>query len=133
MKFVDANYFLRFFLNDNHRQHLVASALFAKASLGKANLCTDLIVIFEVYWVLKKYYGAKHVFVKQTIEDICHMDFVVLSERSLLNIAITNLASFNYDLEDSYHFFFAQSQKAKEFATFDKKIKNKFTLFLKNS
>jgi len=126
MIFVDANYFLRFFLDDNHDQHLIASDLFTKASLGKEDLCIDMVVIFEIYWVLKKYYGARHLFVRQTILNICHMDFVFMPERSILNLAITNFDSFNYDLEDSFHFFFAQSQKAKEFATFDKKLKNKF-------
>jgi len=126
MIFVDANHFLRFFLDDNHSQHLIASDLFTKASLGKEDLCTDIVVIFEIYWVLKKYYGARHFFVKQTILNICHMDFVFIPERSILNLAATNFGSFNYDLEDAFHFFFAQSQKVKEIATFDKKLKIKF-------
>ena len=126
MIFVDTNYFLRFFLNDNQGQHLDASNLFEKASLGKVYLYTDLIVFFEIYWVLKKYYKVENIFVKQTLINICNMNFIELSEKQTLRDALHNFDKFNYDLEDAYHFYNCKAQKIDKIATFDKKLSNKF-------
>ncbi|MBU3935116.1 PIN domain-containing protein [Patescibacteria group bacterium] len=129
MIFVDTNFFLRFFLQDNSPQFRQAKKLFHQASSGQATLGTSLIVFFEVYWVLSSLYGRKHELVLQTLLAIANMDFVFLPQRQLLKTCLANFSRFNYDLEDTYNFFYAQSKKVSEFATFDKKLKEKFILF----
>jgi predicted nucleic acid-binding protein len=75
---------------------------------------------------LKSYYGVKHLFVKQTLNQICHFDFVYIEERQILLDAINNFAKFNYDLEDAYNFYYAQSKKVDKIASFDKKLIKNF-------
>jgi predicted nucleic acid-binding protein len=128
MIIVDTNYFLRFLLDDVSEQHQQAIDLFTQASQGKIKLTTDTIVIFEIYWVLKKYYGVENQLVKNSLFKICQLEFVHLSDRDILLDAITNFDSFNYDLEDAYHFYSALSQKVEKIATFDKKLSKKYLL-----
>ncbi len=59
MIFVDTNYFLRFFLRDSREQYLIVKQFFLDGASGKIKLFTSLIVLFEVYWVLKSYYGKE--------------------------------------------------------------------------
>lgn len=128
MIFVDTNYFLRFILKDVPDQFKTSFKLFDDASLGKKQLSTDTLVIFEIYWVLKNLYTAEHPFVKDSLLKICSFDFIYLAERSLLFEAISNFDSFSFDLEDSYHFFQAKLQKVSKLATFDSKLMKKFEL-----
>lgn len=131
MIFIDTNYFLRFILNDVPVQNKIVTELFIKASRENIRLFTDIIVIFEVYWVLKEYYSMEKVYIKNALSDICHVDVVEISEKKLLLETIKNLELFNYDFEDAYHFFYCQSQKINQIATFDKKLNNKFKLLNK--
>ncbi len=133
MIFVDTNFFLRFFLQDNRIQLRQAKKLFHQAASGQVELTTSLIVFFEIYWVLSSLYGHKHHLVSQTLMAIINMDFITLPQRQLLKACLANFARFNYDLEDSYNFFYAHSKKISEFATFDKKLKEKFILFSQNA
>ncbi|MFA7301730.1 MAG: PIN domain-containing protein [Candidatus Shapirobacteria bacterium] len=130
MIFVDTNYFLRFFLDDNLSQHNLASELFEKASLGKVDLCTDILVILEVYWVLKKYYKIDNTLVRQTVLNILNMNFIELPEKAILRDSLHNIDKFNYDFEDVYHFFYCQANKVDQIATFDKKLSKKFKNFI---
>lgn len=126
MIFIDTNYFLRFFINDVSNQYQQVKKLFLEASQGKYQLITDIIVVFEVYWVLKKVYNFDNLQTKQIINQICHFDFVFIPDREILLDAINNFDKFNYDLEDAYHFYYAQSKKVDKIASFDKKLTKNF-------
>ena len=56
MIFIDTNYFLRLLLQDDDNQHKKAEKLFLEAAEGKVLVFTSIIVIFEIYWVLKSHY-----------------------------------------------------------------------------
>jgi predicted nucleic acid-binding protein len=124
--FVDTNYLLRFFIKDNSDQHQQVAELFRSASQNKHQLVTDIIVVFEIYWVLRKVYGFDNSQIKQILNQICHLDFIFIENREILLDAINNFDKFNYDLEDAYHFYYAQSKGISKVATFDKKLEKHF-------
>lgn len=126
MTFIDTNFFLRFLLDDLPNQKDEAVKLFTKASSGQEKLVTNIIVIFEIYWVVKNLYGVKHSLTKQFLTKVCNFSFVYLDNKQIIIKAIENFHKFNYDLEDSYHYYFCQSKNINNIATFDKKLKNKF-------
>lgn len=126
MIFVDTNYFLRFLLDDNQPQKKVVNDLFRKGSFGKQKLFTDVIVIFEIYWVVKKIYGVKNPLTKKFLLQVCNLSFVTIDDRQILLDAIQNFDKFNYDLEDAYHYYFSLSSNINSIATFDKKLKSSF-------
>ncbi len=128
MVFVDTNYFLRFLLKDNSSQSQKAINLFQKASLGQVKLDTSVIVIFEIYWVLKSFYKKNNQFTQKILSDILKMEFIDFENYEILKLAIYNLSYYNFDLEDAYNCFYASRNKIKIFKTFDQKLKNKFKL-----
>ena len=129
MNFVDANYFLRFLLNEDTDQHAEASNLFHLASEGKVNLITSLIVFFEIYWVLSSFYAKNRYDTVQLLQKILNLNFIVLKERQLLLDSLSLFQKTNLDLEDCYNFYYAKSLNIKvdSFKTFDKKLLKEYS------
>lgn len=122
MTFIDTNYFLRFLLADNHKQSEKVKELFLSAAEGKSQLFTSGIVIFEIYWVLSSYYGKNKSEIVLTLEKILALEFIEVDNRSIFFQALNLFQGQPLSLEDCYHLAFANSKKAKTFATFDQKL-----------
>lgn len=126
MIFVDTNYFLRLLLRDVEKQHQKAKRLFQEAAVGKIKLFTSVIVFFEIYWVLASFYRKRKSKIAQVLRDLLKMDFVKLEEKSLLEKAVKTFNQTNLDLEDSFNLVYAHRMKAKDFKSFDKRLRDKF-------
>lgn len=125
MIFVDTNYFLRFLLQDNPTQYAKSKQLFTDAANSKIELFTSIIVLFEVYWVLKSYYNIKKPQLIIILRSMLKMQFI-LEERSILEKTLDYFAKINLDLEDCYNLSFAKARGAKDFKTFDLKFTKEF-------
>lgn len=126
MIFIDTNYLLRFILGDNPVQSREVADFFISSLKNRTPLCTDTTVLFEVYWVLKKYYRIKPEDIYEALIKIYHIDIIDIPDREIFLNAITNFHKFNYDLEDAYHFYYAQSKNVTNIATYDKNLIKKF-------
>lgn len=126
MIFVDTNYFLRFFIGQPQDQHLEAKALFHKGALGDVELCTSLVVFFEVYWVATSFYAFKREKVTSFLRNMLTMEFIRLENRDILADAVSTYEKTSFDLEDAYNLAYAHSVQVKDFATYDKQLKKKF-------
>lgn len=126
MTFIDTNYFLRFFLGEPYDQSRQAKALFQKAAHGEVNLSTSAVVFFEVYWVASSFYQMEKEKVAAFLRGILKMEFIELENRTLLVDAVELYEETPFDLEDAYNLTYARSIRAKEFATFDVKLKKKY-------
>lgn len=127
MIFIDTNYFLRFLLNDINKQHKEAKSLFLKAAKGQLKLVTSLIVIFEIYWVLRSVYRQEKTTIVNLLEKVIGMSFIELNERVLLQEALSLFRkNQSLSLADCYNFAFAKNEGVKEFRTFDRKLDKAF-------
>lgn len=126
MIFVDTNYFLRFFLGEPYDHHAQAKALFQKAARGDAQLGTSIVVFFEVYWVASSFYHLEKEKSAGFLRNMLKMEFIRLENRPLLVEAVSLYFDTSFDLEDAYNLVYARASRAKEFATFDIKLKKKF-------
>lgn len=122
MIFIDTNYFLRFFLADNHKQSKKVKELFVSAAEGKSKIFTSNIVIFEIFWVLSSYYRKNKSEIISTLEKILALEFIEVDDRAVFVRALTLFQKRSLSLEDCYHLSFASFKKAKSFATFDQKL-----------
>lgn len=126
MIFLDTNYFLRFLLKDNQGQYLTVKRLFFRASHGKAELLTSLIVFFEIVWVLRSYYGKQKGNLCLILAKLLKMNFINFPERYLLEKSLDLFEKENLSFEDCYNFILAKEKNVASFATFDKKLKARF-------
>ncbi len=126
MIFVDTNYFLRYLRADIPKQYGEAKDLFLKAATGEVTLFTSITVIFEIYWVMQKFYGENKEKTADHLKDILSMGFVKVQEGGLMKQAIDIYSRTKLDLEDSYNLVYAINKKAEDFKTFDKKLEKAF-------
>lgn len=122
MEFIDTNYFLRFFLKDNRKQYLITKQFFLDGASGKIKLFTSTVVFFEVYWVLKSYYGKNKNDLERTLSKILRFTFIDFPQKENLEKALLIFEKENLSLEDCYNLVYSQENKASSFATFDKKL-----------
>lgn len=126
MIFVDTNYFLRFLLKDNNKQHQQAKAVFEQAAVGEIKLFTSVIVFFEIYWVLSSFYNKKKQELVDILHDVLSLSFIRFENPEILSKALKFYQESKLDLEDSYNVIYAKQQNAEDFKTFDQKIKVAF-------
>lgn len=126
MIFVDTNYFLRYLRADIPKQYEEAKDLFLKAAIGEVTLFTSITVIFEIYWVMQKFYGENKEKTAGHLKDILSMGFVKVQEGGVMKQAIDIYSRTKLDLEDSYNLVYAINKKAEDFKTFDKKLEKAF-------
>jgi len=126
MIFIDTNYFLRFLLRDDNNQHLKAKKVFEEAAIGEKKLFTSLIVFFEIYWVLSSFYKKNKKELIDILNDVLSMSFIRFENIDILTTALKFYQEYNLDLEDSYNIVYSKQLNAKEFKTFDQKIKSFF-------
>ncbi len=124
--FVDANYFLSYFLNRDLSQQLTVIKLFEKASQNEIKLITSTLVVFEVYWTLRSFYKLPFSVVKKTIVQLIKMSFIDINDRDILMQALVIFTSYSVGLEDCYHQIYAKYNQANSIATFDQKLKSSF-------
>ena len=126
MIFIDTNYFLRLLLQDDDNQHKKAEKLFLEAAEGKVLVFTSIIVIFEIYWVLKSHYKKTNRQIYEFLTKILKMRFISLPEANLLQETVQIFLQTNFGLEDCYHLIYSKEFEAQNLATFDEKLLKEF-------
>jgi predicted nucleic acid-binding protein len=126
MIFVDTNYFLRYFIEDGTTLHQDACRFFKKQSAKTDRIITSSVVVFEVYWVAKSYYGLAKADILKMLLSILKMTFIELSERELWTATLVTYTNSTLSLEDSYNLEYAKVSGCSEFATYDLALKKRF-------
>lgn len=126
MIFVDTNYFARFLLKDVPRQYLQAEKLFKSGAQDKIKLVTSVVVLFEIYWLFKSFYGKTKAEIIDILQGVLSMNFIQFERHQEFKKALELFATTRLGLEDCYHIAFAKSQGIKDIRTFDKKLAREF-------
>lgn len=126
MNFVDTNYFLRFIIDDDKYQYEEAKHLFLEASDGKVLLFTSVMVMFEIYWTLTKFYEKSKKEAINVLDSILDMSFLEIENKKIVRKAINLFKNSSLEFVDLYNLVFARQNKAENFKTFDKKLQKAF-------
>lgn len=127
MTFVDANYFVRYIENDNELQVAEINKLFVKGASGEEELVSSMVVFFEIYWLMKTYYGKKKDDLVAVLRNVLNLSFIKWENQKKLTEAVELMKKTNYDLEDAYNLVYAKSVKANVMGSFDKKLQRVWT------
>jgi len=120
--FVDTNYFLRLLLKEDEKQFYQVYSLFQKAIKDEVKLCTSVVVLFEIYWVLSSFYKKNKPQVSQYLEKILTMSYIEIEKRETFTYALSIYKKNPLDLEDCYNLAIGEILNVDEFASFDKKL-----------
>lgn len=119
---IDSNVFLRYFIQDIAEQFTVAKELFEHVEGGQKTGYISILVINEVSWILRKYYGVERkVYLPQLIK-ILHLDHIKILEakkEAVINI-LEKMKKKQMDFTDLYLIEIAGS---KDIVSFDRDLK----------
>lgn len=119
----DANAFLRFILNDNPDQKKVFNKLLQQAKQDKITLIVPHIVIFEMDFILEKYYEFSKEAVIERLQPLVSTKYLQVDDREVFMSALKIYSSVNISFVDCFLLAKATLEEAKLF-TFDKKLEN---------
>ena len=122
LTFVDANVFVRLaVVADDDSQLKQAKRLFEQAQAGNVDLVTGPPVLFEVAWVLGRFYKRAYDEILDFLEAILSFPNLKVLDKELVIEAISLARNENGTFADSYITASARSAKADNVATFNKK------------
>lgn len=122
-KFVlDANAFLRLFLNDIPSQADKVEKLIKQAKENKVTLLIPQIIIFEITFVLEKYYHFSRSEIIEKLKSLLGSSYLKIQNRSIFKRSLELFMIRNISLADCFLICFAEQKEAGVF-TFDRKLK----------
>src|SRR3989344_7648773 len=119
---VDTNVFIRFLLNDIPAQVEKAEELFYKAKKGIIEIIIPEIVIFEIEFILSKYYGLPKTSIVEKINSILSQEYFTVEYKNVFLKSIAIYQKEKLSLVDCFLLAKANIEELELF-TFDKKIK----------
>ena len=119
--FVDSNVLLRFLIADDVEQRAKAKALLERGANGEVSLLTGPPVFFEISWVLRKAYKKSREEVLDILTGLMGLPGLDLTDRSILEEALTLAGAAGMEFADAYVATLAKSAGATELATFNRK------------
>lgn len=118
---LDANTFLRLFLDDVPSQADEVVRVLEDGKEGKQSLAVPQIVIFEIAFALEKYYHFPKQTIIEKIKTILVMAYLRIQDREIFKDALELFGKENLSLSDCFLIYFAKESNAGIF-TFDKKL-----------
>lgn len=118
---VDANAFLRLLLDDIPSQVSEVEKLFEQAKKSSLKLYVAQIVIFELNFILDKYYNLPKIEIIDKLKSVVQTPYLEVQDREVFVDALKIFSDSNISLADS--FILAKSKIENwELFTFDKQL-----------
>lgn len=118
---VDTNAFLRFILNDIPNQKKQFEKILLKAKKSEIILLVPQIIIFEIDFVLEKYYKFSKEEVADKLQVIVDMPYFKIQDRDILRNTLVLYSQNNLSLVDCFLCAKAKEEGIELF-TFDKNL-----------
>lgn len=117
--FIDANVYLRFFLQDNKKQADFAKRYFIDAKAKKVQIAITPEMLVEANYVLRKVYKISHKSVSDALCKVVRTPYFTIIDRDILLSAFALYQKLDVDIEDIILFLRAKQAQA-EVLSFDK-------------
>lgn len=119
---LDANPFLRLLLNDIPQQVKEFEKLIEQSKASEVSLCVPQIVIFELNFILEKYYNFQKPDIIKRLTSIVQAPYLQIQDQDIFTNALKIYEENNISLADSFIVAYSNEKEGGVF-TFDKKLK----------
>ena len=117
---IDANVFLRHFLQDDQKLSPLATSLIEKLQTGSVSLWLSVWVVAELVWVLGSVYKKQKGFITDAIQKALATSGVVVENRKMVIEALRLYSEKNVDFDDALIALEAKSAGVRYYCSFDK-------------
>lgn len=118
---IDTNALLRFLLNDIPDQKKSVEKLLQRAKKGQAEITVPQIVIFELHFILDKYYHFEKEKIISTLQSVVSTDYLQTESKEVFLQALIIYKTTTISLADCFLVAYSKREKAEVF-TFDKNL-----------
>jgi len=119
---IDTNSILRFLLDDIPEQNAEVQKLFQQAKKTNLEIIVSEIVIFEIHFILEKYYLFRKEEIIEKLGIIVSSNYLNIESREIFTSALKLYRENNISLVDCFLLVKAEIEEAELF-TFDDKMK----------
>jgi uncharacterized protein len=120
-RFVDTNFFIRYFTDDDSEKADRVEALLTEAADGRICLITADLVLAEVVWVLESAYALKPMEIAPMIRAILATPGLEVTNKALVARALDHYQDLNVDFIDGYIAALMEKLGITEIYSFDRK------------
>ena len=117
---LDSNVLVRYLTQDDPAQSARATRLIERQLSEKEPGFISVIVLVELWWVLKRLYRATRAELKQTVQDLLDTRQFVLEQRGAVIKALKRLDATAGDIADALIVELARAGGCERVVTFDK-------------
>jgi predicted nucleic-acid-binding protein len=121
VKGLDTNVLIRYFVQDDVKQSLVATDFIEKQCTDKQPCFIGQITICEVAWVLESNYGQDRMAIANVIEQLLQVGQLEVMDSSVVWKALADFKNSNADFPDHLIARVNESAGCESTVTFDKK------------
>ena len=121
LTFIDANVFIRLFVDDDPEQVARSEKLLKRARVGEIGLITGPPVFFEIVWVLGHRYKIKNSEILDILEAILSFPSLKVTDKNFVSEAISRARETGMGFADAYIAVSASAVHADNIATFNEK------------
>ncbi len=121
LTFVDANVFVRLFVDDDSKQAARSEKLLKRARAGEIDLVTGPPVFFEIAWVLGHRYKIQSRELLDILEAILSFPNLRVTDKNFVNEAISLARETGMGFADAYIAVSSSAIHADNIATFNEK------------
>lgn len=118
--YVDANVILRFLTGDPPDMAAQAHALFDAVEEGNVKLVVDEIIVAEMVWVLKSFYGYPNQDIARIIQELLSHEGLEAEDKPGLLAALSLFAEKNIDFADALVAVHMRQKGMQEIFSFDR-------------
>ncbi len=117
MKFIDANYILRYLLQDNQKQFQIAKDIIENHEVIFADF-----ILAEVVYVLEKVYTVPRVDIKNALQSLIQYPNISLSDKDACIKSLLIYSKYKIDYADAFLVSLVNLNTGSNLFTFDKKL-----------
>ena len=120
-QFVDTNYILRFLLKDNLEQYNFVLKFFSD-SVTNIKLVSNIVVLFEVYWILFKTIKLEKEQTNTLIYNFLQLGIIQFQDNEIILKASEKDSENSLGLENNFHLSWCKHHKITKLHSFDEKL-----------
>ena len=110
-QFVDTNYILRLLLKDNLEQYNFVLKFFSDSVTSNAKLVSNIVVLFQVYWVLIKVIKLEKEKTNILIYNFLQLGIIEFRDNEIILKALEKDSENSLDLQNNFHLAWCENHK----------------------
>ncbi|HHF09069.1 MAG TPA: type II toxin-antitoxin system VapC family toxin [Candidatus Atribacteria bacterium] len=119
MRFLDTNFLLRYFTNDDEEKARAVLELLKRVEKNKEKIITSPLVMFETIFTLQSYYGLSREEIRDLLLPVINLRGLKLDLKDVFEKALEAYPKMKASFADIFNYYFMLKHGTSEIYSFD--------------